>query len=157
MLEARWGRWRYNRGALGRNTFGRSALAQGFEAEALQLQRALGQKRLEKKGLWAELRWSRSRLWQIAQEPISIQQQSAVAAERCLRIGAGGCSRLKNFAEKPEPCARQDACLRKAWSAPCVLRCAPEKITELAASVEMNPWCVLLMLDAVSSKPTYRY
>ena len=65
--------------------------------------------------------------------------------------------RLKNLAEKPEPRARLDVPLRKAWSAPRVLRCAPEKHTEVPASVEMRLWCVLLMLDAISSKSTYHH
>ena len=52
-------------------------------------------------------------------------------------------TKLENMPENLEPHARLDAPMRQIWSAPHVLRCAPEKNAEhpAAACVEMRPWC----------------
>ena len=60
--------------------------------------------------------------------------------------------RLENLSEKPEPHARQHALLRKIWSAPYLSRCAPEKNIEHPALVQMRPWSVFFILEAISSK-----
>ena len=68
-------------------------------------------------------------------------------------------AKLENLPEHPEPHARLDAPLRKIWSAPHVLRCAPEKIVEHPACVCCDaPLALLfLVLKAISSKSTYIY
>ena len=52
-------------------------------------------------------------------------------------------TKLENLPENLEPHAHLDAPLRKIWSAPHVLRCAPEKNVEHPVRVEMRSWCFL--------------
>ena len=48
-------------------------------------------------------------------------------------------TKLENLPEKPEPHTRLDVPLKKIWSAPHLLRCAPEKNVEHPVRVEMRP------------------
>ena len=68
-------------------------------------------------------------------------------------------TKLENLPENLEPHARLDVAMNQIWSAPHVLRCAPQKNVEhpAAACVEMRPWCFFLWLEAFSSKPMCIY